>query len=65
MLKPLWNKPPTANERITQNERVIVPNKSVTHRRRVTGAYGKSDKQNSPAFFHVTKEVEQIVGIGV
>ena len=65
MLKPFRNEPPAANERIAQNERVIVPNKSIAHGRRVTCAYGKSDKQNGPAFFHVAKEVEQIVGIRV
>ena len=65
MLKTLRNEPPAANERIAQNECMIVPNKSIAYNRRVTGAHGESDKQNSPAFFHVAEEVEQIVGIGV
>ena len=65
MLKPFRNEPPAADERVTQNERVIVPNKSIAHSRRVTRAYGKSNKQNGPAFFHIAKEVEQIVEMRV
>ena len=65
VLKSFWNEPPAANKRIAQNERVIVPNKSIAYSRRVTRAYGKGDEQNGPAFFHVAKEVEQIVEIRV
>ena len=65
MLKSFRNEVQAANERIAQNERVIVPNKSVAQGRRVTCTYDKRDKQNGPTLFHIAKEVEQIVELRV
>lgn len=65
MLEPFRNESPTADERITQNKRMIVPDKSVAQSRGVSCKHGENNQQNRPGFFQVAKGVEQIVGIRV
>ena len=64
MLEPFRDQSPTADKRVAQDERLIVPDKSVAQRGRVGGEDNESNQQKRFRFFQ-DKEVEQFAGMRV
>ena len=52
MLKAFGNKPPTADERIAQNQGGVVPDKIISERRRVKSEDDDGKQKRGQNFFH-------------
>ena len=52
MLKPFGNQPPTADERIAQNQGGVVPDKIISERRRVKSEDYDGKQKRGQNFFH-------------
>ena len=52
MLKAFGNEPPTADERIAQDERGVVPDKIISERRRVKSEDYDGKQKRGQNFFH-------------
>ena len=52
MLKAFGNQPPTADERIAQDERGVVPDKIISERRRVKSEDYDGKQKRGQNFFH-------------
>ena len=65
VIKSFRDKPPTADQRIAQDERGVVPDKAVSDGWRVRGQHGDKDGQNNERFLHGENGLDRIKTLGV
>ena len=65
MIETFRNQPPAADKRIAQNQRGIVPNKSIAHGRGVACQHREEDDWDGEILLHGENELDRINRMGV
>ncbi len=61
MVKALGDQPPAANQRVTQNQSRIIPDKTVAQSGRIANEDSCKKDENGPDFFH-EREINKLSG---
>lgn len=63
MIKTFGNQSPAADEWVTQDERGVVPNKSIARRRGVARGRGRDHDEKGDTFLHEEKRMDRFNGM--